>query len=1468
MAVSLFTLVCALLLPTGAHAQGSDPQLDDNAAGTYYLIAYPDTTTNQLDSRYPNNRVRPEASLWIFSAVKNKVKITGNGGASAVLNLEAGKFKTYSLAAGAVVDVSNSVSRNTFKVESDYPIILYCYFAHIQAVEAWTPIPVEEWGTNYVVAGIPGEIVNEIGIAGETEVPSTPKPGAGEALVIAAYDNTHVSFIPGNGILRGFEGGTPSTVTLNEGEAYQVQTKVDTSSEADKQDDIGGTLILADKPVGVISGNTRVQVVYDNVGLKNNAYKNSIIEWLPPAEQFGKEFEFMPTWDNHRPGIGSDAERLREFVRVYNASGKAIKGYYYSPGGTTQVKVNVKPSDFQEIALGQPQAVSFHMEQPAMAMMHSSAIVKFEGSSPCFRGIPCTDWSAWAPYMTEMTPREQWPSFAPYYAPTNPGNMSHYINVVTDTLSAQNIIRENGATFPFTRRIPGTDLVWGSMAVSPGEDHWLMGKNGAKFAGHVYGLMQGAEAYRPGLIKKKDDGGSVILGGGSKDPIIQHPCEYEEYNAVSYGYPLAPTRRVLLPPDTLKIDTTMDCFKLTIKIAAINQNPVGLRSITLDPSTVKNAKLNPVDPVRLSDILGRSACTIEVEAIDPLQDADAVVIIKDRTGKIWRVVFHYEAEHLTVNPSGLLDFGTVNLGGTLSKTITITNPLTRDIQVKDIRLALGLRQYKILSTTPGPVPGVLKPGDTWTITVQVSPDEDNQEYDDTVKCILGCVTVPVPLKTQTSKPCIYVGDLNFGQFIVNNTPASTLPLKITNNGSGPLVFKDPVVTFADTHFSVAQTEKDKLKASPLLPNQSITISVTFTPGIDVAQYRTVATFYTNASCDRDTSVWTANVVKPGVLMPDHSWIEWVTTLNSCTKNSVASYQFDIPVTNAGNVDATVKSIQLLDDPGSTDATDKYFTLETADQTVMVRPGDLILQGGTVQKVQRVYFSPKDERNYSCRMLLTTETGDSIYSQLNGTGIESHGKITGWNFDTTLYKGPYPATPSQRTTIMLHALPTRPLTVNDVQITGVDAGNYWIDRSIAPVSGMPGTPVTVQPGDSIPVTVEYRPVQAGSRKADLVFIGDQSRCDGKDTVGPLAAYSFTRGVMVTDLNFGNVLSSCQHPDSSVTITNTGTEAVVVVSATLDDTDKSGFFSADFSNVLDTLYPGQTKTVKVNFSPRRVGTFHAQIVYEVVSAKDGQPVPSVPSQLVGTGYIVTVHAKVQDTPALHGAPGSFLDAPIILQDPLDDAGITSFIIGVYYNNKIEKLTNGTNDPRDLASMLNGTIVSGWTITIIESDFAEGYYIAALTAPPGRHLTGTGKLLNPNFQLFLGTDRQSKITFYVLPPSTQQCARILPTPGLITVDSVCGLNLRLIESTGFGYSLNQNKPNPFNPSTDITFSLGLDGPTKLTVYDASGKKVATLVDGMMQPGLYQVTWDATGFPSGLYYYRLESGDWTHTSTMIMRK
>jgi len=85
---------------------------------------------------------------------------------------------------------------------------------------------------------------------------------------------------------------------------------------------------------------------------------------------------------------------------------------------------------------------------------------------------------------------------------------------------------------------------------------------------------------------------------------------------------------------------------------------------------------------------------------------------------------------------------------------------------------------------------------------------------------------------------------------------------------------------------------------------------------------------------------------------------------------------------------------------------------------------------------------------------------------------------------------------------------------------------------------------------------------------------------------------------------------------------------------------------------------------------------------------------------------------------------------------------------------------------------------------------------------------------------------------------------------------------------YCLREVHPNPFNPSTTIRFELPAGKLVTLRIYDTAGREVATLVDGFRQPGSHQVTFDATGLPSGLYFARLQAGSFTHTRKLILLK
>ncbi len=109
----------------------------------------------------------------------------------------------------------------------------------------------------------------------------------------------------------------------------------------------------------------------------------------------------------------------------------------------------------------------------------------------------------------------------------------------------------------------------------------------------------------------------------------------------------------------------------------------------------------------------------------------------------------------------------------------------------------------------------------------------------------------------------------------------------------------------------------------------------------------------------------------------------------------------------------------------------------------------------------------------------------------------------------------------------------------------------------------------------------------------------------------------------------------------------------------------------------------------------------------------------------------------------------------------------------------------------------------------------------------------------------------------------------------------NIKIIDSNGEitsiddfevpeEFSLEQNYPNPFNPTTKIKFVLpsGVEGLTTLKVYNILGKEIATLLNETKAPGTYKVEFNASDLPSGIYFYKLSSGNFSDTKKMMLLK
>jgi hypothetical protein len=83
---------------------------------------------------------------------------------------------------------------------------------------------------------------------------------------------------------------------------------------------------------------------------------------------------------------------------------------------------------------------------------------------------------------------------------------------------------------------------------------------------------------------------------------------------------------------------------------------------------------------------------------------------------------------------------------------------------------------------------------------------------------------------------------------------------------------------------------------------------------------------------------------------------------------------------------------------------------------------------------------------------------------------------------------------------------------------------------------------------------------------------------------------------------------------------------------------------------------------------------------------------------------------------------------------------------------------------------------------------------------------------------------------------------------------------------YSLFQNHPNPFNPSTTIRYALPKPGQVKLKVFNLQGQEIATLVNENKSAGEYKIQWNPNNVPSGVYVYRLQAEEFVETKKLIL--
>ncbi|MCC6865667.1 MAG: T9SS type A sorting domain-containing protein [Ignavibacteria bacterium] len=196
-------------------------------------------------------------------------------------------------------------------------------------------------------------------------------------------------------------------------------------------------------------------------------------------------------------------------------------------------------------------------------------------------------------------------------------------------------------------------------------------------------------------------------------------------------------------------------------------------------------------------------------------------------------------------------------------------------------------------------------------------------------------------------------------------------------------------------------------------------------------------------------------------------------------------------------------------------------------------------------------------------------------------------------------------------------------------------------------------------------------------------------------------------------------------------------------------------------------------------------------------------------------------------------------------ISDGSIASNVSGHVYLN--------ISPPQGSYPFLKGSILylkkDTSFVKAVQSNNAQQYNLGTLI--PGTYTLTVQRLgyVSETRQLDIGTLNQDTVNFYL---------------DTFNITGIVNINSNIPKD----FKLYQNFPNPFNPSTKIRFALKRTAFTELAVFDILGKEVNILVNENLLPGEYEVSYNASVLPSGVYFYRLKAGNFIKTKKMVLIK
>lgn len=1226
-----------------------------------------------------------------------------------------------------------------------------------------------------------------------------------ETVIVAAYDNTEVFFtLYGNPYTRTRGGMRPGQT-----KRWTLQKgDVVAISSYGPEADLSGSRIVATKPVAVISGNQCANVP------TSMRWCDFIVEMELPMYAWGKTYFVTPIFGANRMRNQNSVVRIfakEPNTRVY-LDGQEYAVITKGFGGLRgEAWLDIEDPD-----PAGPRPIVISADKPIYVVQYN----KGQETDP----PQPTD-----PFQMALPPLEQAQTHVIFSTPGARGGAvapfpRNFINLVFP-LNPDGTVPSDLEFGEFI----GGQLVWTPIRSK-------FDPTRIPFRVRVNGRMW---AFK--LLRLPYNGVFEIRSRSGNFPFMAYSYGGSDYD--SYGFVTTMAfGRMLDPADTLPplVTWTQQCDGTAEGFVSDRPTDAAIRSnlseVRLDAERSYNYTLTLLDQL----IPGTTAAVRwRLEVQDPLQPARAVVVFSDRRGNDTCITAEYSPFVVRMEPA-LLDYGLLQIGQSRMLTVRISVPDVAGYQpmrITQLRLKDGNRGFAFVS--PPTLPLVVRPGEEVEYQIRFTATAVGSFVDSVGigdECSFRYLT---ELRARVDEPEIQVSDYDYGSVPVKTEVAGWI--QVRNTGRTDLVItgyrgpREPGVFRLVNWPTISPTNPLVLR-----PGEVRTLQVNFLPS-EVRSYTDAIEFSSNAS--RVDSV----ALLQGVGVRAEIWAQ--------------GYDWGRRRVGRGPYDDNGRSGVLIRNVGTQELTVTDAVPSGPTTGFLYDRGDFVgltLQPGE-ERLVPVRFDPQATGYYQLQLTLQNTTGVPVTVSLRGIGIVPRVRMTPQvDFGTTLVNAPTPNTG----TVTIECLEWEfQDAVRIEDIVAVPAGSVGETGATFGTLGFRynkaalGLPRVLQPGERVTFTGEFVAQQAGPVQAELRLVSDAE--NNAEAVCVWLGNGISQGLALT----GARTTVCAGTEGTLNarLANTGTAPIRITEIRLENATPGATFQLGPAAPTTPfeLQPGAGVDIPVVYMVPQAGNYDVELVIANTSSER----PEVRARLSVEALFFQRSFQIAGGP-WSGIPGTQFWVPVQVQpgDDIQRAAITALRVRM------------TFDPTVIAPEA-GSIRLGPAAARLRLEnvqVAGGELRFWLLAPQGEYFTGQpGELVRVLFTAYLAPlAKESEIKLNVEAPGNA-CVIFTATGSSFQVVPVCVYDLRRVRLSPQGYSLQQVHPQPLargQRQVEVEFSIGMAAPTELVVYDAMGQRVLTLVEGVLEAGVYRVALPVEQLAPGIYFYRLRSGPYTETRRLVI--